>query len=79
LCPQNCIRWKKSISDGFRGFVYVEEGSLTLNTETLHTGQAAFIEHEEALELLAVKHSRVMWCFGRPHGEPIYQHGPFVD
>jgi len=73
------IRWKKSISDGFRGFVYVVEGSLTLNGETLHTGQAAFIEQKRKLELLAVKHSRVMWCFGRPHGEPIYQHGPFVD
>jgi len=55
------------------------EGSLTLNGETLHTGQAAFIEQKRKLELLAVKHSRVMWCFGRPHGEPIYQHGPFVD
>jgi len=73
------VRWKKSIANDFRGFVYMVEGSLTLNGETLHAGQAAFIEHEEALELLAVKHSRVMWCFGRPHGEPIYQHGPFVD
>jgi len=74
------VNWKKTVLEGMRGFVYVVEGSLMLNGETLHAGQAAFIEQEMELELLAGDaSSRVMWCFGRPHGEPIYQHGPFVD
>jgi len=73
------VVWKKSITDAFRGFVYMVEGSLTLHGQTLLTGQAAFIEQERELELVADKDSRVMWCFGKPHGEPIHQHGPFVD
>jgi len=73
------VNWKRTIPEGMCGFVYVVEGSLTLKGEILHAGQAAFIEQEEELELLAGKASRVMWCFGSPHGEPIYQHGPFVD
>ncbi|MDQ6956661.1 MAG: pirin family protein [Mariprofundaceae bacterium] len=71
--------WNKMIATDFRGFVYVMKGSVTLNGHVLHAGQAAFVEQERELEFLAGKNSRVMWCFGKPHGEPIYQHGPFVD
>jgi len=73
------VSWKKSVPEGMRGIVYMLEGSLMLNGETLQAGQAAFIEQETELELLVADVSRVMWCFGKPHGEPIYQHGPFVD
>ncbi len=73
------VSWKKSVPEGMRGIVYMLEGSLMLNGETLQVGQAAFIEQETELELLVADVSRVMWCFGKPHGEPIYQHGPFVD
>jgi len=72
-------KWEKAVPEGMRGIVYMLEGSLTLNGQTLHAGQAAFIEQERELELLVGDASRIMWCFGKPHGEPIYQHGPFVD
>ncbi len=73
------VVWKRNVPNELRGFVYMLEGSLVVNGETIHAGQAAFIEQESEIELVADKHSRVMWCFGKPHGEPIYQHGSFVD
>lgn len=71
--------WKKTVPEGMRGIVYILEGSLTLNGETLHVGQAAFVEQESELKFLANDASRMMWCFGKPHGESIHQHGPYVD
>ncbi|MDX8398550.1 MAG: pirin family protein [Mariprofundaceae bacterium] len=71
--------WKKQIADGLRGFVYVVQGTLMIDSKAIAAGQAAFIEKESELELFANEDSRVMWCFGKPYGEPIDQHGPFVD
>ena len=68
--------WKRNIPNEFRGFLYMVEGSLIVNGEAIHAGQAAFIEQESKLDLFANDTSRVMWCFGKPHGEHIHQHGP---
>lgn len=62
-----------------RGLVYVVQGELELNGHQLTTGQACFIEAVDKLMMTAVKDTRLMLCFGLPHGEPIHQHGPFVD
>jgi len=69
----------RPISDRFRGFIYVVEGSITLNGEVADAGAAAFVDSENALSIASIEGGRFMWCFGKPHGEPIFQHGPFVD
>jgi redox-sensitive bicupin YhaK (pirin superfamily) len=71
--------FQQVIQEDFRGFVYVIEGEVKLNSETLFTSEAAFFDKAELLSLMAKQKSRVILCFGKPHGEPIYQHGPFVD
>lgn len=64
---------------GFRGFVYVLEGEATLDQEQLNQSDAVLIENTASITLKAVKQCRLILCFGQPHGEPIYQHGPYVD
>ncbi len=66
-------------ASGFRGFVYAVEGEATINNEQLSKGQAAFVDGVAAINIKSDSAARLMWCFGKPHHEPIYQHGPFVD
>lgn len=70
---------EQNITSGMRGLIYVVDGSIAVAGKQLHAGAAAFVDGESALSIKANEASRFMWCFGRPHDEPIYQHGPFVD
>lgn len=72
-------RFERNLLDGFRGFVYVVEGSIRVNGESTTVGAAAYVDSESSLTIDASENCRFMWCFGRPHVEPIFQHGPFVD
>jgi redox-sensitive bicupin YhaK (pirin superfamily) len=69
----------RAVPDGFQGIIYLIEGSIKVNGETVDAGSAAYVDGENALTIEAIEGARYIWCFGRPHGEPIYQHGPFVD
>lgn len=71
--------YQQHIDDDMRGFVYVLEGEIKLNQELLSTAEAMFFEVSTTLSILAKQASRVIICFGKPHGEPIHQHGPYVD
>jgi len=70
---------QRAVQAGFRGFIYVLEGETTLNGELVANGYAAFVENVPTLSIASTGPARLMWCFGKPHHEPIYQHGPFVD
>jgi quercetin 2,3-dioxygenase len=67
------------IPPGFRGFLYIVDGSIMIDGQTAKSGQAVLVEGTEAITLSAQKPARLMWCFGKPHHEPIRQHGPYVD
>jgi len=69
----------RAVPDGFQGIIYLIEGSIKVNGETVDAGSAAYVDGENALTIEAIEGARYIWCFGRPHGEPIHQHGPFVD
>lgn len=69
----------EEVNVAHRGLVYVVEGEVEINGHQLQAGQAAFVEGEDRLEMKAISPSRLMLCFGQPHGEPIIQYGPFVD
>ena len=71
--------FKHDIPDGYRGFVYMVEGKATINDEKMVSHQAQFHSDTKALKVNTDEASRFMICFGKPHGEPIYQHGPYVD
>jgi redox-sensitive bicupin YhaK (pirin superfamily) len=61
-----------------QGFVYVVSGEVELSGDSLPEGSAGYFTGSQ-LELVAITNSRLMICHGMPHGEPIHQHGPFVD
>lgn len=65
--------------ENFRGFVYMVEGNAELNGQTVEAGQALFYDGEHSVNARANAASRFMLCFGQPHDEPVYQHGPYVD
>jgi len=71
--------YQRHIAHDMRGFVYVLEGEITLNQERVITAEAVFFDVGTTLSLLGKQSSRVLVCFGKPHGEPIHQHGPYVD
>ncbi|MDQ6978682.1 MAG: pirin-like C-terminal cupin domain-containing protein, partial [Mariprofundaceae bacterium] len=71
--------WQKPIAEGFRGLLYVVMGSVRVNGEALPVNAAAFVEDESTLIIACDHEAHLMFCFGKPHHEPIYQHGPYVD
>ena len=54
-------------------------GKVTINGNNVEAGDASFIDGVEEIQVTANEASRFMVCFGKPHGEPIRQYGPFVD
>ena len=70
---------EETIPEGFRGFVYMITGSASINGEQVDSGFAMFFDEVDSVIVESVGASRFMLCFGQPHGEPINQHGPFVD
>jgi hypothetical protein len=71
--------FERTVPEGFQGLIYAVSGNLQVQEEHLPAGSAAFVEQRGGLRIEAMEASRLMWCFGAPHGEPIHQHGPFVD
>ncbi len=72
------------IEAGMRGIIYLMKGALAVGkgnniSENIYQDQALFIENTESIKIKSNDDSEFMLCFGMPHGEPIHQHGPFVD
>ncbi len=67
------------IPKGMRGFLYVAEGEVTINQQPYRKGESAFFENEKEVVVGVENKARVMLAFGKPHGEPIIQYGPYVD
>jgi redox-sensitive bicupin YhaK (pirin superfamily) len=70
---------ERKITSKFHGFVYAVHGKIIINNLPVNNGQAACIENEASVKIFSHDGARLMWCFGLPHDEPIYQHGPYVD
>lgn len=62
-----------------RGIVYVVSGTGQIAGQKMAVNDAIFLEQTAEVRISADMESRFMVCFGEPHGEPIRQHGPFVD
>lgn len=73
------VRHAQVLPAGSNGLVYLLEGVARVAGETLQAGQAALLRQCAEVTLEAVTDCRLLLCFGQPHGEPIVQHGPFVD
>lgn len=71
--------YSESIASGMRGVLYVAEGAVEIGGQRYTRADAAFIDGELLISVKALEASQLMLCLGTPHGEPIFQHGPFVD
>jgi len=71
--------YSEVIADGMRGLVYMVDGEAEINGETYKPADTAFFEKEAGIKITAQQKSRLMICYGSPHGEPIVQYGPYVD
>jgi len=69
----------ETVPAGMRGFIYVADGDVTINRQPYGAGESAFFDGEDELVVGAELNARVMLAYGRPHGEPIVQYGPYVD
>lgn len=67
------------IQAGMRGIIYLMTGLVMVGHEKIESDQALFMENINHVSIDASQASELMLCFGMPHGEPIRQHGPFVD
>ncbi len=76
---QDRAAFSEIIPAGSRALVYVVDGIVQVNGHTLEAGFASFLQDEPQLDITAISSARVMVALGAPHGEPIRQHGPFVD
>jgi len=72
-------RLQRNIAAQSRGLIYAVQGEASINGLPMSHGQAAYIEDETSVQIESAKDAQLMWCFGLPHHEPIYQHGPYVD
>lgn len=72
-------RYAVNTPDEFVGFIYVFQGVLKTEETAIKTGEALFLKEGERLTVQSEALSRFLVLTGEPHGEPIHQHGPFVD
>jgi len=70
---------RRILPEDYRGLIYVVQGSGIVNGQDIGAGMAAYFDAETDITLSSQTGGRFMLAAGMPHGEPIVQHGPFVD
>lgn len=63
----------------FVAFLYVYEGRVEVAGKNCGQGQAYFFGLSRAETVRTVEPSGFVFLAGRPHGEPVYHNGPFID
>jgi redox-sensitive bicupin YhaK (pirin superfamily) len=71
--------FRETVPEGYRGCVYIVDGKAAVNGNEVDSGDACYMDKAGELHVEANEPCRFMVCFGKPHGEPIRQHGPYVD
>jgi hypothetical protein len=72
--------FEDEIPSGWSGLVYVLEGAIALDGETIERGEAATFEAGGGLSVRSESdEARFVVIAGEPHGEPIRQRGSFVE
>jgi redox-sensitive bicupin YhaK (pirin superfamily) len=63
---------------GQKGLLYVRDGIVTLNGQTLEARDMAYFNGDEKLAVKAITNAKLLLCFAEPLHEPMVSHGPFV-
>lgn len=73
--------FRQDLPRSYNGFVYVVEGAARVGGSTISAGQTGWFGPSEATDLILEATeggARLVLYAGRPIGEPLIQHGPFV-
>jgi len=71
--------YQEALREGFNGLAYLLEGRARIEGRDVHPGSACFLGGTARIAIDSREGCRLMLCQGQPHGEPIFQHGPYVD
>ena len=72
-------RYELDVPPTFQGLAYLVAGDVKLGGRSLSVGDAMYLAAPFNSTLVSAQGAHVMLCLGKPHHEPIHQHGPFVD
>ena len=70
--------YSELIPAGFNTFIYLIEGSIQIEQETVLPGELAVLVDGDGVVICSSEESRMLLIAGRPIGEPVARHGPFV-
>jgi len=61
--------------------IYIVSGEFEINKLKVKLGESLLISTESAdlIKISTENKGSLVFCSGIPHGDPIYQHGPYVD
>jgi redox-sensitive bicupin YhaK (pirin superfamily) len=71
-------RLVESLPEIYNAFVYLVEGELTIDGESVPPFSLAQLDRGEGVEVVARSDSRFLLVAGKPLNEPIARRGPFV-
>lgn len=71
--------WKTTLPADWTGLVYLLDGQIRLNGQTLRPFHLALVHDEARLPLQAERPSHLAWIAGPRQHEPVRLRGPFVD
>lgn len=66
------------LSEGHRVMIYVYQGKIAAGDEPLAASELAILTSGDQIRINAAEDSKFLLIGGKPIGEPIVQHGPFV-
>jgi len=67
------------MDETYRGFLYMLSGTVKIEDESVHPGEAFLFETVKNAEAVSSEHARFLLIAGKPLEEPIHLHGSFVD
>lgn len=75
------LKHEIKVDPTYQGYIYLIKGKVAIDKEyTIENGQALLFEPGiKMLKLNFSKETELIYIAGKPHNEPIRQHGPFVD
>ena len=70
-----------SIHENRNEVIYIISGKFEINNQQFGKGESLLISNNkgDSLEIKSQFGGSMVKCIGKPHNEPICQHGPYVD
>ena len=77
-------RMEVTLPDGHQAIVYVAQGDGAVDGQPVGLGESILLFSQKQhwatpVEISGSAGSRILYCHGKPHRQPVWQHGPYVD